>query len=103
MVRVMNFQPLIKLDKCQVEPLLTCGLRTRTRIVYNCAHNSFLRGLLMPMTDPFVDDYIEKAKDFAKPILNPIRELIHEACPDAVETKKWSFPHFDYKGMMCSM
>ncbi len=58
----------------------------------------------MPTTDPFVDAYIEKSKDFAKPILIHIRELVHAACPDVVETKKWSFPHFDYKGeMMCSM
>ena len=58
----------------------------------------------MPTTDPFVDAYIEKSKDFAKPILNHIRSLVHAACPDVVETKKWSFPHFDYKGeMMCSM
>jgi uncharacterized protein YdeI (YjbR/CyaY-like superfamily) len=57
----------------------------------------------MPATDPRVDAYIEKAKDFAKPILNHLRELVHEACPDVTETMKWSFPHFDYKGMMCSM
>lgn len=57
----------------------------------------------MPTTDPFVDAYIEKSKDFAKPILNHLRALVHEACPDVVETKKWSSPHFDYKGMMCSM
>jgi len=57
----------------------------------------------MPTTDPFVDAYIEKSKDFAKPILTHIRELVHQACPDVTETKKWNFPHFDYKGMMCSM
>jgi uncharacterized protein YdeI (YjbR/CyaY-like superfamily) len=57
----------------------------------------------MPTTDPFVDEYIEKAQDFAKPILRHIREIVHTACPDVIETKKWSFPHFDYKGMMCSM
>ena len=57
----------------------------------------------MPATDPRVDAYIEKAKDFAKPVLTHIRELVHEACPDVTETMKWSFPHFDYKGMMCSM
>ena len=57
----------------------------------------------MPTTDPFVDAYIDKAQDFAKPILKHIRELVHEACPDVIETKKWSFPHFDYKGMLCSM
>ena len=57
----------------------------------------------MATTDPFVDAYIEKAQDFAKPVLRHIRKLVHEACPDVVETKKWSFPHFDYKGMLCSM
>ena len=57
----------------------------------------------MPTTDPRVDAYIEKSKEFAKPVLNHIRLLVHDACPDVVETMKWSFPHFDYKGMMCSM
>jgi uncharacterized protein YdeI (YjbR/CyaY-like superfamily) len=57
----------------------------------------------MPKTDPFVDQYIDNAQDFAKPILRHIRKLVHEACPEVVETKKWSFPHFDYKGIMCSM
>lgn len=53
--------------------------------------------------DPRVDAYIEKSNDFAKPILRHIRALVHEACPDLTETMKWSFPHFDYKGMFCSM
>ena len=57
----------------------------------------------MPATDPRVDAYIDNAQDFAKPILNHLRKLVHEACPDVQETMKWSFPHFDYKGMMCSM
>ncbi len=57
----------------------------------------------MPTIDPRVDAYIERSKDFAKPLLNHIRVLVHEACPGVVETMKWSFPHFDYKGMMCSM
>ena len=57
----------------------------------------------MPPTDPFVDAYIDKAQGFAKPVLNHIRKLVHEACPDVIETKKWSFPHFDCKGIMCSM
>jgi hypothetical protein len=57
----------------------------------------------MGKKDPRVDAYIAKAADFAKPILNHIRELVHTACPDAEETMKWSFPHFDYKGMLCSM
>jgi uncharacterized protein YdeI (YjbR/CyaY-like superfamily) len=58
---------------------------------------------LMPTRDERVDAYIDKAKDFAKPILNHLRELVHKACPDVEETMKWSFPHFDHKGMMCSM
>lgn len=57
----------------------------------------------MAATDPWVDAYIERSADFAKPILNHLRTLVHDACPEVVETKKWSFPHFDYKGMMCSM
>lgn len=58
----------------------------------------------MGITDPFVDAYIDKANDFAKPILKHIRKVVHEACPDFVESKKWGFPHFGYKGeMMCSM
>jgi len=58
----------------------------------------------MGKRDKRVDEYIAKSADFAKPILNHLRELVHKACPDAEETMKWSFPHFDYKGMMmCSM
>ena len=57
----------------------------------------------MPVTDPRVDAYIEKSRDFAKPILLHIRGVVHEACPEIVETIKWGFPHFDHKGMLCSM
>jgi uncharacterized protein YdeI (YjbR/CyaY-like superfamily) len=58
----------------------------------------------MPTTDPRVDAYIAKANDFAKPILTRVREMVHEACPDVVETIKWSSPFFDYEGqMMCAM
>ena len=57
----------------------------------------------MPKTDPRVDAYIEKAADFAKPILKEIRTRVHAACPDCVETMKWSTPAFDYKGAMCGM
>jgi uncharacterized protein YdeI (YjbR/CyaY-like superfamily) len=57
----------------------------------------------MPTLDPRVDAYIDKSADFAKPILTHIRKLVHKACPETVETMKWSFPHFDYKGMLCSM
>ena len=57
----------------------------------------------MPKTDPRIDAYIEKAADFAKPILKEIRTRVHAACPDCVETVKWSTPAFDYKGAMCGM
>jgi len=57
----------------------------------------------MAQKDPRVDAYIAKSADFAKPILSHIRELVHATCPDVEETMKWSFPHFLYKGMMCSM
>ena len=66
-------------------------------------HKKVKGAFLCRTTDPRVDAYIEKAKDFAKPILNHLRSLVHESCPDVTETMKWSFPHFDYKGMMCSM
>ena len=57
----------------------------------------------MPTTDPRVDAYIEKSAEFAKPILTHIRKLVHKSCPDITETLKWSFPHFDHKGTVCSM
>jgi uncharacterized protein YdeI (YjbR/CyaY-like superfamily) len=57
----------------------------------------------MGTKDPRVDAYIEKSADFAKPILLHLRELVHTACPEVEETMKWSFPHFDYKGVLCSM
>ncbi|MTV38690.1 YdeI/OmpD-associated family protein [Duganella radicis] len=57
----------------------------------------------MPSTDPRVDAYIAKSADFAQPILEHLRAVVHAACPEVEETMKWSFPHFMYKGMMCSM
>lgn len=57
----------------------------------------------MSTKDPRVDRYIEKSADFAKPILNLVRELVHSACSDVEETMKWGFPHFMYKGILCSM
>lgn len=53
--------------------------------------------------DKRVDAYISNSAAFAKPILIHLRDLIHTACPGIRETIKWSFPHFDYKGMLCSM
>lgn len=57
----------------------------------------------MGSTDPRIDAYIQKAEPFARPILTHIRKVVHAACPDVIETMKWSFPHFDYRGMLCSM
>ena len=57
----------------------------------------------MPTTDPRVDAYIAKSADFARPILAHFRAIVHEACPDAVETFKWAHPAFDYRGLLCSM
>jgi hypothetical protein len=55
------------------------------------------------MTDPRVDAYIARAQPFARPILRRLRAVVHAACPTVQETMKWSFPHFDYKGLFCSM
>jgi uncharacterized protein YdeI (YjbR/CyaY-like superfamily) len=57
----------------------------------------------MGKRDPRVDDYIHRSAGFAKPILNSLRATVHAACPDVEEAMKWSFPHFLYKGMLCSM
>jgi uncharacterized protein YdeI (YjbR/CyaY-like superfamily) len=57
----------------------------------------------MGKKDPRVDAYIAKSADFAQPILNRIRKVIHASCPVVEETMKWSFPHFMYRGMFCSM
>lgn len=55
-------------------------------------------------TDPRIDTYILKSADFAIPILTYLRDLVHAYCPDATETMKWSFPHFEYKGsILCNM
>jgi uncharacterized protein YdeI (YjbR/CyaY-like superfamily) len=50
-----------------------------------------------------VDAYIAKTEPFAQEILEHLRELVHQACPEVEETIKWSFPHFEYKGILCSM
>jgi uncharacterized protein YdeI (YjbR/CyaY-like superfamily) len=57
----------------------------------------------MGKKDPRVDAYIEQAQPFARPILRHLRSVVHAACPDVQETMKWSFPHFDYKGIFCAM
>ena len=50
--------------------------------------------------DPKVDLYIGKSRPFAHPILEHLRELVHKACPEVVETIKWSRPFFEYKGVI---
>jgi uncharacterized protein YdeI (YjbR/CyaY-like superfamily) len=55
------------------------------------------------MRDPRIDTYIAKSAEFARPILTHLRETVHAACPDVEETMKWSFPHFMYQGILCSM
>ncbi|MDB5033592.1 MAG: hypothetical protein JWQ98_833 [Chlorobi bacterium] len=57
----------------------------------------------MGTRDPRIDTYIGTSAEFAQPILAHLRELVHTACPEVEETMKWSFPHFTYKGMLCSM
>jgi uncharacterized protein YdeI (YjbR/CyaY-like superfamily) len=57
----------------------------------------------MKKKDPKIDKYIASSAVFAKPVLIHLRELIHQACPDVEEKMKWSFPHFDYKGVFVSM
>jgi uncharacterized protein YdeI (YjbR/CyaY-like superfamily) len=54
-------------------------------------------------TNPAVDAYISKAAPFARPILEKVRALFHQACPDIEETMKWSFPHFEFRGVVGSM
>ena len=57
----------------------------------------------MGTRDDRVDAYIAKSAEFARPILTHLRDVVHAACPEVEETMKWSFPHFMYKGMLCSM
>lgn len=57
----------------------------------------------MGKRDQRVDEYIAKSAPFAKPILKHLRKTVHEACPEVEETMKWSFPHFMYQGILCSM
>jgi uncharacterized protein YdeI (YjbR/CyaY-like superfamily) len=53
--------------------------------------------------DKRIDTYIAKAEPFARPILKHIRSLIHQTCPDVVETMKWSMPAFEYKGPLIGL
>ena len=58
----------------------------------------------MPTRDPRIDAYLAAAPAFAQPILERLREDVHAACPDVVETVKWSRPHFLLDGkLLCGM
>ena len=57
----------------------------------------------MGTRDKRIDAYIDRSADFAQPILKRLRELVHESCPEVVETLKWSSPSFEYKGILCGM
>jgi uncharacterized protein YdeI (YjbR/CyaY-like superfamily) len=62
------------------------------------------KGGHMKKTDPRIDSYISKSADFAKPVLRHLRKLVHEGCPDAEETLKWSHPSFLHNGrILCGM
>ena len=52
----------------------------------------------MSQTDPRIDAYLAKAAAFAQPLLGQLRTWVHEACPEAQETMKWSMPFFEYHG-----
>lgn len=58
----------------------------------------------MPTLDPRIDAYLASAPEFARPILARLRQDVHAACPDVVETIKWSRPHFMLDGkLLCGM
>lgn len=58
----------------------------------------------MPTLDARIDAYLATVPAFALPILQRLREDVHAACPDVVETIKWSRPHFTLDGkLLCGM
>jgi uncharacterized protein YdeI (YjbR/CyaY-like superfamily) len=57
----------------------------------------------MVQRDTRIDAYIEKSAEFARPILKHLRAVVHEACPDVVETVKWGMPSFEHEGILCGM
>lgn len=58
----------------------------------------------MPTLDPRIDAYLARAAAFAQHLLSRLREDVHAACPEVVETIKWSRPHFLLDGkLLCGM
>lgn len=55
-------------------------------------------------SDPRVNAYIKQAEPFAQPILKHLRKLVHQGCPEVVETLKWGMPSFTLDGkILCGM
>lgn len=57
----------------------------------------------MTTRDKRIDAYIANSPEFAKPILTHLRAIVHQSCPEVVETLKWRAPSFEYKGILCGM
>ncbi len=57
----------------------------------------------MGQKDERVDAYIAKSAEFAQPLLKHLRAVVHEGCPEVIETIKWGMPAFEHKGPMCGM
>ena len=53
--------------------------------------------------NPEFGAYIANSAEFARPVLEKIRKLFHQACPEIEEAMKWSFQHFEYKGIVGSV
>lgn len=49
------------------------------------------------------DAYIAKSPEFAQPILTKIQKAMRKACPDVIESMKWSSPIFEHHGILGAM
>ena len=88
-------------DAPDLRTLLAAAVTSATRAKRSAHCASPLKN--MGTRDPRVDAYIAKSADFAKPILMYIRDTVHAACPEVVETTKWSMPFFDHHGPLANM
>lgn len=57
----------------------------------------------MGTRDLRIDAYIGKSADFARPILAHLRAVVHEGCPEVLETLKWGMPTFVHHGILCGI
>jgi uncharacterized protein YdeI (YjbR/CyaY-like superfamily) len=53
-----------------------------------------IKATMKAKPDSRIDAYIAQAPEFARPVLSHLRRLVHQACPKAEETIKWSHPAF---------